>query len=628
MLLLFCWHSSCFLAFKIVYLEPVMIGWTIDEWAEAYRNGANPAVLLRELRAGLNPADPAWIYLIDPIELERQAKSLVQRRQRLGDAALPLFGVPFAVKDNIDVAGMQTTAACPAFAYEADTSAYVVQRLQEAGAIVIGKTNLDQFATGLVGARSPYGTVPNTFNSAYISGGSSSGSASVVARGIVPFALGTDTAGSGRVPAGLNNIVGLKPTVGALSSSGMVPACRTLDCISVFATTVSDAAAIYDLAVAYDSSDSYSRLKPPSVAYQLPAAPRLGIPAEPEFFGDEHSRAAFDEAIAMAKSLGAQCIPLDFTLLDRVTALLYDGPWVAERLAAIEEFFDQQADAIDPIVRGIILRAKAFSASDTFRAQYRLAQFKRAAEVLMSSVDALFVPTAPTHYRIDVLVNDPVRLNSNLGKYTNFVNLLDWSALALPAGFRADGLPFGMTLIGPAWSEVALAKFGVQWQERAGLPRGAIGLPYHPAPQCASLLSQPGFVRIAVVGAHLSGMPLNHQLTDRKAVLVETVSTASCYRLFELKGTQPPKPGLIRSTSGAPIQLELWDMPSEYFGSFVDLIGSPLGIGTIELIDGRTVKGFICEVHALANAVDITSYGGWRNYLKGQSTQAFPAQTS
>ncbi len=593
-----------------------MLGWTIVDWQTAYRDGATPAALLATLLDGLASDDAAWITLIDQPYLAAQLQALEARRLANPDlATLPLYGVPFAAKDNIDVAGIRTTAACPEFAYIAEQHATVVQRLLDAGAIVIGKTNLDQFATGLVGIRSPYGAVPNSFDAEYVSGGSSSGSASVVARGLVPFSLGTDTAGSGRVPAGLNNIVGLKPTVGSLSGRGVVPACRTLDCVSIFATTVADAELVFTQAAGFDAADAYSRARPEHVLNKLPAKPRFGIPAQPEFYGDTIAAAAYAQALEAVRASGAVCIPLDFSLFDQVTALLYDGPWVAERYAAIEAFAKEHGDAIHPVVRDIIFRAREFSATDTFNAQYKLADLKRAADKIMASVDALLVPTAPTHYKIADVAADPVRRNSHMGKYTNFVNLLNWCALAVPANLRSDGLPFGLTLIGPAWSDHALAAFGKQWQALTGLARGATGQPYIPAAATQEQNKVPdGHLRVAVVGAHLTGMPLNRELTERDAILVESTQTADSYRLYALAQTVPPKPGLARSKDGAAITVELWDIPLPAFGSFVAGVPAPLGIGTLELSDGRLVKGFICEPYALESAQDITSFGGWRAY--------------
>jgi allophanate hydrolase len=601
-----------------------MIGSTIPEWLDAYRGGATPESLVGRLLDRLLPGDVAFISRISGDDLARQLATLAGRRKAAGGlpGALPLYGVPFAVKDNIDVEGLPTTAACPEFAYAPARSAAVVERLVEAGAIVIGKTNLDQFATGLVGTRSPYGAVPNTFDPAYVSGGSSSGSASVVARGFVPFALGTDTAGSGRVPAGLNNIVGLKPTRGALSATGVVPACRTLDCVSVMALTVGDARTVYAVAAGEDPADAYSRRAPAeAAARQVPAHPRFGIPARAEFHGDRQSEAAWQAALGAIDALGATCVPTDFGVLDQVAALLYDGPWVAERYAAIEDIAARRPEAMHPVVREIILRARGFSAADTFRAMYRLAALKRQADALLAGVDALLVPTAPTHLRGADVEADPIRLNSRLGTYTNFVNLLDWSALALPAGFRSDGLPFGITLIAPAWSDLALCELGLRWQRHLPWPRGATGRPLRTEPVSHAQPPErrepaPGHVRLAVVGAHLAGMPLNRELTDRQAVLVERATTSAAYRLYALAGTVPPKPGLARAEAGAPIEVELWDMPTAAFGSFVAGIPAPLGIGTLELADGRAVKGFICEPWALAHAVDITRFGGWRAYLE------------
>ena len=603
-----------------------MRGWTISAWQEAYRDGATPAQLLNDLVHGLTPEDdPAWISTVTPAALAAQLANLDARLATVGGdlTKLPLYGVPFAAKDNIDAAGFATTAACPAFAYTPERSATVVQRLTDAGAIVIGKTNLDQFATGLVGVRSPYGIPSNSFDPEYISGGSSSGSASVVARGIVPFSLGTDTAGSGRVPAGLNNIVGLKPTRGAFSNTGVVPACRTLDCVSVFATTFDDATLVYDLAAALDLSDGLSREASAAARrWRVPAAPRFAVPAQPEFFGDELSAQAFRAAVAHLEARGATCVPLDFSLFDDVAALLYDGAWVAERYAAIRDFAGSNEADLHPVVRDIIFKATEFSAADTFESIYRLADLKRRADAMLAQFDAIVVPTAPAHYKIAELLADPVRLNSNLGKYTNFVNLLDWSAVAVPANFRADGLPFGITLVGDAWRERALADFAAQWHQATGLPRGATGMPL-PPPQlrAARPTSEAGpsgphdTIRLAVVGAHLRGMPLNHELTSRGASFVESTTTASNYRLFSLANTTPAKPGLLRSESGAPIRLELWDVPAAALGSFVAGVPAPLGIGTVTLADGRQVKGFICEPYALQDAQDITAFGGWAAWL-------------
>lgn len=592
-------------------------GWTIAQWQAAYReDGATPEALLSAYAdtAGA-PADNAWILRVDRARLDAQLDNLRQLLAAAGGekTRLPLYGVPFAIKDNIDAAGWPTTAACPEFAYTPDVDATVVQRLRAAGAILIGKTNLDQFATGLVGTRSPHGAVANTFNRDYVSGGSSSGSASVVARGIAAFSLGTDTAGSGRVPAGFNNIVGLKPTKGWLSTAGVVPACRTLDCVSIFALTVEDAERVAEVAGGFDARDPYSREMPAGASLPWPRTPRLAVPAALEFFGDAQAAAVFEEAVRALKDGGAQVETIDFTPFNELAALLYQGPWVAERFAAVEALWTSNPDAINPVVRGIVEQAANYSALDAFKAEYRRAALTWQIHASLAGFDALVVPTSPSIYTIAQLEADPVTLNSRLGVYTNFANLADLSALALPAGMRADGLPSGITLIGLAWHDRALAEFGRQWQTQRGLPMGATGLPLPAGANAPRIPADT--VRVAVVGAHLTGMPLNHQLTSRHAVLVEKTRTASDYRLYALANTTPPKPGLVKSATGAPIEVELWDVPVAAFGAFVAEIPAPLGIGTLALADGRQVKGFICEPRGLEGARDITDFGGWRAYL-------------
>lgn len=629
---------------------------TIADWQRAQQDGAamlrSLAAMVRQLR---EQPDPAWIHLASDRQLDEQFDALSVRLARDGCDALPLYGVPFAVKDNLDVAGWPTTAACPAFACTATATATVVQRLLEHGAIVIGKTNLDQFATGLVGTRSPYGVVPNTFDPRFICGGSSSGSASVVARGLVPFALGTDTAGSGRVPAGLNNLVGLKPTRGRFSSRGMLPACRTLDCVSVFATTVADADRVATILSAFDPQDPFSRPVPEAVPAALPAALRIGVPATLDFHDDDRARAAFDEAVRSLAGMGATLVPFDPAPLHEVTQLLYDGPWIAERHLVLRDLMAHDPDAIHPVVRRIVAAADGMTAADAFDGLYRLAALQRRIEPLWQSFDLIVVPTTPGVWTIEQVLADPVALNSRMGRYTNFVNLLDWCALALPAGRRDDGLPAGITVLAPAWRDTALVAFGHRWQQHRPWPLGnsgrmpaaaqpgsappaitlpvitppviaptAIAPPTATSPTAAPQTPPPEMIRVAVVGAHLSGMALNHQLTSRAATLVEQTHTAGTYRLFALKGTVPPKPGLLRVARGEPIVVELWDVPADAFGSFVAEIPPPLGIGTLELIDGRQVKGFICEPIALADADDITAHGGWRAYIASRSTADGP----
>ncbi|NVZ50645.1 allophanate hydrolase [Pseudomonas sp. B6002] len=591
-----------------------VFGWTLGEWQSAYRSGAIKPEILLDLVDAYPAEDNAWIARAGSSQLQAQLDELGERLAAVGGdmAQLPLYGVPFAIKDNIDAAGWDTTAACPEFAYAPGSDAFVVSKLRAAGAILVGKTNLDQFATGLVGTRSPYGAVGNSFDPAYVSGGSSSGSASVVARGLVPFALGTDTAGSGRVPAGFNNIVGLKPTKGRLSNTGLVPACRTVDCISVFALTVADAERVAQVAAGYDASDAYSRVNPNTAPVAVGAQIKLAIPAELEFFGDSQNQAVFEQAVERFKALGAVITPVDFTPFKALADQLYYGPWVAERTVALEGMLERQPEAINTLVRGIVENGRQYTACDAYKAEYLRAELSRRINDSLAGFDALLVPTSPTLRTLAEMAEEPVCYNSQFGYYTNFTNLADLSALALPAGLRVDGLPSGITLLAPAWHDTALADLGKRWQANLDLSLGATGRSL-PAPGVP--VQAPGAVRVAVVGAHLTGMPLNFQLTKRNAVLVEQTHTADSYRLYALPGTVPPKPGLAKAESGRSIIVELWDMPLARFGEFVAEIPAPLGIGNVVLADGRSVKGFICEPWALAEALDITEFGGWRAFI-------------
>ncbi|MDB5858113.1 MAG: allophanate hydrolase [Ramlibacter sp.] len=535
-----------------------------------------------------------------------------------GAASGPLAGLRFAVKDNIDVAGMATTAACPSFSYQPDYHATVVLRLLAAGAQVTGKTNLDQFACGLNGTRSPYGAVPNAFDPRYVSGGSSSGSAYVVATGQVDFALGTDTAGSGRVPAGLNNIVGLKPSKGLISTFGVVPAAQSVDCLAIFATTVQLAARVLEQAMGHDARDPYSR-KLKLADRPFPAAFRFGVPDRLQFFGDDLAQAAFRQSVTQLRELGGTPVTIDYTPLAHAAALLYDSALVAERYAALRTFFDgREADVMEP-VRSIIGGGCGYSAADLCEAQARLRGLGQIADAMWDRIDVLLVPTAPTHYTIEQLRADPVTLNRNLGAYTNFVNLLDYAALSVPSALRPDGLPFGVTLIAPCGSDWQLADLGQRYHHATGLPQGATGEPL-PAPQPIAGLARHASVKVAVVGAHLSGMPLNAQLTERGATLLQATQTAPDYCLYALPGTTPPKPGLVRVApgTGSAIALEIWDMPLQQYGSFVAMIPPPLGIATLALADGSGVQGFVCEAEAAAGAQDISHHGGWRAYLAAQ----------
>lgn len=541
----------------------------------------------------------------------------------------PLDGLRFAVKDNIDVAGWPTTAACRAYAYTPTAHATVVQKLLDAGASLVGKTNLDQFACGLNGTRSPWGPVPNAFDPEYISGGSSSGSAYVVATGQVDFALGTDTAGSGRVPAGFNNIVGLKPTRGLVSAAGVVPAAQSVDCVSIFAPTVALAARVLSVIAGDDPADPYGRAVPMR-AGDWPARWRFGLPAPLSFQGDAQAEAAFDAAVAQMRALGGEPVTVDYRPLEQAASLLYDSALVAERYAAIRTFFDGHEDEVLEPVRSIIASGRHYSAADWCDARRRLLALRRQADRMWSDIDVLMVPTAPTIYTIAQMLRDPVALNRHLGHYTNFVNLLDYAALSVPQAMRADGLPAGVTLIAPAGSDWALATLGQRLHHASGMTLGATGRPLPPpqpieppsVPQAAQ--APAATVRVAVVGAHLSGMPLNAQLTQRGARLVGSAQTAADYRFFALPGTTPPKPGLVRVAPGrgGRIALELWDMPVDQYGSFVALVPPPLSIGTLLLDDGSRVQGFLCEALAAEGAEDITHFGGWRAYLAAQAQAA------
>ncbi len=595
----------------------VMTGKTVSEWQQAIaRNSDNVFALLNDHLQSLNVQDNAWIVLASETQLREQINALLPHYQQQPER-FPLFGIPFAIKDNVDAAGWPTTAACPAIANVAERDATAVAKLKAAGAILIGKTNLDQFATGLVGTRSPYGAVANAFNPDYVSGGSSSGSASVVARGLVPFALGTDTAGSGRVPAGFNNIVGLKPTKGWLSATGVFPACRLNDTLSVFALTVDDAWQVATLAGGFDAEDAYSRSNPATTPATFSPNPVLAIPDALVFFDDSAAEQAWQAALGALRESGVTLKPIDFTAFYQLAEQLYQGPWVAERTVAVGDTLNHP-EQMDPTVHTIIAAGLNYSAVEAFKAEYLRAELARKIQTALAEVDALVVPTSPTIHTLADMAREPIRFNSQFGTYTNFTNLADLSALALPAPFRGDGLPAGITLLAPAWHDRALADFGRRWQQQLALPLGATG---HAFPVISSSLPPSAHhVRVAVVGAHLRGMPLNFQLIQRDAVFVEATETAACYRLFALANTQPPKPGIARDADGAAIQVELWDIPLARFGEFVAEIPAPLGIGSLELADGRWVKGFICEPAALNDATDITEFKGWRHWVGRKET--------
>ena len=532
-------------------------------------------------------------------------------------ASLPLLGIPIAVKDNIDVLGLPTTAACPAFSYMPTRDSTAVAKLGAAGAIVIGKTNLDQFATGLVGVRSPYGIPVNPIRADLIPGGSSSGSAVAVSAGLVPLALGTDTAGSGRVPAMLNNLVGLKPSLGLISNAGLVPACRTLDCISVFSLTVDDAMSALSVMSGADAADPFSRDRPLGPMTAFPGQLRLGVPRAGQliFFGDRDSEKDYGEALKRWTSLGATLVEFDLEPFYETARLLYEGPWVAERYLVIRDLLASSPESIHPVTREITAAGARLTAADTFAALYRLQALRRIAKRTFTNLDAIVLPTAPTAYSTAQVLANPIELNSRLGTYTNFVNLLDLCGLALPAAMRDDGIPFGITLLAPAGRDAQLASIGRVFHADTQLKMGSKGLTQPPLAALASSARGDEIV-IAVVGAHLSGMALNGELQALEARLLQEAVTAPDYRLYALD-TTPPKPGMLRVEPGAgsAIKLELWALSAAAFGKFVAAIPPPLSIGTIRLADGRGVKGFIVEPAAINGARDISAFGGWRAFM-------------
>ncbi len=585
---------------------------TLTALRAAYAADVRPEDVVLEAYRRIAAVDDPGIF-IDLFDIE----DVLEQARRLGpfDPARPLWGIPFAVKDNIDVAGRRTTAACPVYAYEAETDAFVVSPLKAAGAIAIGTTNLDQFATGLVGVRAPWPGPLNAGDPAIVPGGSSSGSAVAVGHGLVCFALGTDTAGSGRVPAALNNIVGLKPSLGALSASGVVPACRTLDTISIFALTVEDAHAIFVVAAVHDGDDAFAR--PTKVAPLSPLPPRfrVAIPDDSsiEFFGDEAQAASFATDVELLRAAGAEIVPVDFKPFHDVAEMLYRGAWVAERYTVIEKLLTCNPDAIHPVTRQIIKAAEGQSAADAFRGIYRLKELRAVADGIVANVDMLCVPTIPTFYTVSDLTRDPVEPNSNLGTYTNFVNLMDLCGIAVPTAPRRDGRPGSVTLLGKAGRDGWLASVALALERH-----GQMGATGFDRPDAAPRMAMPGpgEMAIAVCGAHMSGLPLNPQLSSRGGRFLEATVTAAEYRLYALDGGPPARPGLIRDTeAGASVPVEIWALPEGEVGSFLAGIPAPLGLGTVTLVDGRTVTGFICEFAGLAGARELDPAAGWRGFL-------------
>ncbi|TBR42043.1 allophanate hydrolase [Marinomonas agarivorans] len=636
---------------------------TIAQLVAAYRTGELSVrdFLTAQVERIRTDTHRAWISVISDDDLAAYLDKLEQQ----DSATLPLYGVPFAIKDNIDLAELPTTAGCPAFAYQPEESAFVVQALIKAGAIPLGKTNLDQFATGLVGTRSPWGAAKNSFIPEYISGGSSSGSAVSVATGQVYFSLGTDTAGSGRVPAGFNNLYGLKATKGLLSCSGVVPACRSLDCVTLFAKTAADIRLLYSVAASYDAKDAFARparkdltsltVKPLTAepldeslsSANTPSSfkgVRVGVPAMSQlaFFGNTAYQELFEQTTQKLAALGAELVPFDLQPFINAATLLYQGPWVAERYAAIEAFYDAHADDCLPVIQQITGAAKTLTAVETFKGMYQLQDYKVDCDKALEQVDVVLTPTAGTIYTIDEVNADPIKRNSDLGFYTNFMNLLDYCAIAIPAGFTDKGLPFGVTLFAPAFDDAILLDLAQRWQLANPLPLGATGqydASYatdekvdHKAHdkvhnqthdqihgKARHKTHDKTMIDLLVCGAHMQGLPLNHQLLELGGSFKETRKTAPAYQLFQLAGGPPKRPGLVRDlTQGQAIEVEIWRMPIAQLGTFLQQIPHPLGLGQIELDDQEWVMGFICEPVGMAGATDISQFGGWRHFLASE----------
>ncbi|MDR2077259.1 MAG: allophanate hydrolase [Desulfovibrio sp.] len=582
-----------------------------------YAAGGAPSEAVSQILERIRAESPGgvWISLFSEKALLDAAKKLERAAKLLAPeeraTRFPLYGFFFAVKDNIDVRGLETTAACPAYAYAPAKSAPVVELLLQAGALAVGKTNLDQFASGLVGTRSPYGACPNSHNPQYISGGSSAGSAYAVATGLVSFSLGTDTAGSNRVPAGFNNIIGLKPTRGVLSTEGVVPASRNLDCVGIFALQCSDAVEVYEILAGSGARESAG---PCPRSSRLPRSDGdirrgkpfvFGVPDKLEFYGDKEYQRLFDEGVQRLRDLGGRERRLPFAFFQETGNLLYAGPCLAERYAAFGEFLETHAGQVDPVVTAIVTGAKKFTAADAYRCQYRLRELRALTRPLWRELDMLFVPTAPTIYTIEQLRRDPFRLNANLGYYTNYVNLLDLSAIAVPSGFTRDNLPFGVTMLAGAFGEKRLLPLAEAYHKTANLPFGACRRQRRR--EC---------MEIAVVGAHMRGLALNHQITALGGTFSRTCRTAPRYRMFVLPG-EPARPAILRTDDGCgrALEAEIWNLPMDNVGPFLSGIRPPLSLGTVILEDDKEVKGFLSETYPLASAKEITDLGGFRAYL-------------
>jgi allophanate hydrolase len=574
----------------------------------AYRDQRlTPRALMAQLRsraASLSNYN-AYIHLLSEAELEPLLLALEQRKPE----ELPLYGLPFAIKDNIDLAGIPTTAACPAYAYTPGESASVVARLIALGALPTGKTNLDQFATGLNGTRSPYGACRNSRVDEYPSGGSSSGSALAVALGLASFALGTDTAGSGRIPAALNHLVGTKPTRGIVSTHGVLPACRSLDCVAFLTKHAREAGELLALTATVDEADAYSRRNPAWNTAPLAGASgafRFGVPAAPEWLDCSEGPLLFARARAALEALGGIAVEIDFAPFMAAARLLYEAPFTAERYAAFGDMIERDPQAVLPVIRQVVDKGRDVTATALFQAQHRLQALKAECDRAIEGLDLVMTPTYARAPTLAELQAEPILRNSELGLYTNFMNLLDYAAVATPAGFLGNGLPWGVTLFGRAFTDQYLIGTAQSLSDAlfAAKPKSAI----------TSIVSDRA--RVVVCGAHLQGLPLNHQLLTRGARLVEKTRSSPDYRLYALAGGAIKRPGMVRVDSGGvAIEVEVWELPSAEVGSFLSGIAAPLGLGKVQLTDGRWETGFICEGSGLAGAEDISAFGGWRAWL-------------
>lgn len=585
-----------------------------------------------EADAGMNVwiTPPSMAYL----------KPYLERLASLDPAIAPLWGIPFAIKDNIDVAGVPTTAGCEAFAYTPKEHATVVERLVQAGAIPLGKTNLDQFATGLVGTRSPYGEAHNALRPELISGGSSSGSAVAVARGHAVFSLGTDTAGSGRVPAALNELVGYKPSLGSWPVKGVVPACASLDCVTVFAHSLEETLLVDSIARGIDEADPWSRHVPRQRA-KLPA--KLCLPKQAvAFYGPfaEKYQGAWLGALERLEQLNFPIEYVDYDLFSDAAAILYGGPYVAERWADLSGFIDSNPGAAFPVTERILRSGSAaeYDAASVFTAMHKLQAYKLEARKLLQDA-VLAMPTCGGTWTREQVRQEPYSTNSDMGRYTNHCNLLDLCAVAVPSSAADERLPFGITLFALAENEhllIEAARSFVDGGERsneagsAESSQTAVGNAHSHANAQISVavdLTQASegeapamalapaekMIVVAVCGLHMRGYPLEKQMNGLQARFIREASSAPHYKLVKLP-TTPAKPGMIkRQHGGASIELELWEMSPASFGTFTSLIPAPLGIGKVELLDGSEVSGFVCEAYAAEDAEDITAYGGWRH---------------